>query len=253
MAATAVRSLPRPRRSPEQRASLPAVAPPPASRAASYQRVLHQLVRRELRMLAETSAWAAVADPARTAALTRHAELIGRVLLHHHTVERDRLWPALRASVPGATPDAERLDAALSTWTASCARIDAQLRDVGTAARQWAVAGTRPARDTFSAVSTSLADLVELQTREEEATLLPLLAVHLGPEEWAAVTRGASAGLSRRERWFVLGAALEDACDGDRARLLSGLPAPTRTAWRVVGHGRYRAAVVRLRGEPPAL
>src|SRR3569833_1896211 len=71
-------------------------SPAPVSRAVAYQRVLHLLARRELRLLADLSTWAPGADPARTQALTRHAELIGRVMLHHHRVERDLLWPALQ-------------------------------------------------------------------------------------------------------------------------------------------------------------
>jgi hypothetical protein len=39
---------------------------------------------------------------------------------------------------------------------------------------------------------------------------------------------------------------------GDRARLIEGLPWSVRTAWQVSGARRYRAAVVRLRGAPPA-
>jgi hypothetical protein len=220
-------------------------------RAEASQRVLHQLVRREFRMLAQNSAWACSEDAGRAGALTRHAELIGRVLLHHHAVERDRLWPVLGRSLPGR--EAAGFEAALAGWTRSCARIDVMLRDLGTVARQWAVARTRPARDAFSAACSAVADAVDAQTAEEERTLLPLLAAHLDRDEWSAITRGSCARLSRRERLFVLGAALEDACAGDRARLLAGLPARTRTSWRVVGHGRYRAAVVRLRGEPPAV
>jgi hypothetical protein len=48
------------------------------------------------------------------------------------------------------------------------------LRDVATAARQWAVAGTAPARDAFAAACTSLADAVDRQI-DEERRLLPLL------------------------------------------------------------------------------
>ena len=79
---------------------------PRPSRAAAYQRVLHQLVRRELRLLAELTAWAPANEAERTATLSRHAELIGRVLLHHHAVEREAVWPALlRAVAPGATDE----------------------------------------------------------------------------------------------------------------------------------------------------
>jgi hypothetical protein len=52
---------------------------------------------------------------------------------------------------------------------------------------------------------------------------------------------------------LVLGLALEDACALDRARVLAGLSPAVRTAWRVVGRREHRAAVVRLRGAPPAL
>jgi hypothetical protein len=248
-ASTAV--LPRPRPSSDDlivaaAAERPA-GRPATDRPAACERVLHQLVRRELRLLAELAPWAPADDAPRTRALTRHAELISRVLLHHHAVERDRLWPALQRTLPGDPALAAHLD----RWRERCAAIDHALRDVATAARQWAVAANVRARDAFALACLDLANAVEAQTAEEERTLVPLLE-HLDPAEWAAIARSACAGLSWRERLFVLGLALEDSCAGDRARLLHGLGRGTRTAWRVYGSGRYRANVVRLRGEPPA-
>jgi len=219
------------------------------SRPVACQRVLHQLVRRELRLLAELSTWAPPADAGRRAALTRHAGLVGRVLLHHHRVERDRVWPALQRALPGDPGLAALLDG----WTASCARIDHQVRDLATAARQWAVAGTAPARDGFAMACLDLADAVDAQTFREERLLHPLLAEHLGPAAWSAIARSVRSDLSGRERSLVLGLALEDVCAGDRTRLLAGLPPARRWAWRLVGARRYRATVVRLRGAPPAL
>jgi Hemerythrin HHE cation binding domain len=222
---------------------------PAPTRAVAYQRVLHQLVRRELRLLAELSTWAPAAEPARTRALTQHAELIGRVLLHHHRVERDLVWPALQR----ALPDDEELTARLADWTSSCARIDHQLRDLATAARQWAVAATCAARDGFAMACLDLADAVDAQTAREEELLHPLLAAHLDASAWTTITRSVRSDLSPQEQTVVLGLALEDACAADRARLLAALPRPRRWAWRTVGSGHYRAAVVRLRGAPPAL
>jgi hypothetical protein len=224
-------------------------SPTPTSRAVAYQRVLHQLVRRELRLLAELSTWAPAAEPGRTQALTRHAELVGRVLLHHHRVERDQLWPALQR----ALPEDDDLRSRIADWTARCARIDHKLRDLATAARQWAVAGTCAARDSFAMACLDLADAVDAQTAEEERTLHPLVAEHLDAAAWSAIVGSVRSDLSPAEQTLVLGLALEDACAGDRARLLSGLPLPRRLAWRAVGSGRFRAAVVRLRGAPPAL
>lgn len=241
-------AIPRPRGSAEVLRPAPAAGVAPVHRAVASQRVLHHVVRRELRLLGELATWAAADDVARGRALARHAELIGRVLLHHHGVERDRLWPALQRALPGD----RTLDEELATWRARCAGIDLRLRDVATAARQWSVVPNGRSRDAFALACLDLAGDVVAQTADEERTLLPLVAAHLDPVEWAAIARSCCAGLSRRERLLVLGLALEDSCAGDRARLLCGVPRTTRAAWRLYGADRYRSAVVRLRGEPPA-
>jgi hypothetical protein len=223
---------------------------PAAGRAVAYQRVLHQLVRRELRLLADLGGWAPFDEAERTLTLGRHAELIGRVLLHHHAVEREAVWPALLRAVP-ADRTAE-VRAALQDWTDRCARIDSMLRDVATAARQWCVTGTAHARDVFAAGCRALADAVDAQTTEEEAVLPPLLGEHLQVGDWAAIARSAHCRLSPREQLLVLGLVLEDASAGDRTRLLNGVTPATRLAWRLHGARDYRSAVVRLRGAPPA-
>jgi hypothetical protein len=175
---------------------------------------------------------------------------MGRVLLHHHAVEREAVWPALLRAVPvDRTPSVR---AAIGFWTETCARLDHMLRDVATAARQWQVAGTGSSRDAFALACLDLADAVDTQTAEEEAVLLPLLGEHLSAGDWAVIARSSRCRLSAREQLFVFGLALEDSCAGDRARLLNGLPPAARLAWRLHGSQDYRAAVVRLRGAPPA-
>ncbi len=142
--------------------------------------------------------------------------------------------------------------AAVEDWTGRCARIDHMLRDVATAARQWRVTGAAHARDAFALACLDLADAVDAQTADEESVLLPLLGEHLSSGDWAVIARKSHCRLSAREQLFVLGLALEDSCAADRARLLEGLSPSARVAWRVHGRRAYRAAVVRLRGAPPA-
>lgn len=223
---------------------------PPAGRAAASQRVVHQLVRREFRLLADLLSWAPADEPARTRALTDHADLVSRVLLAHHRLEREALWPALLGAVPDRDEDAVR--AAVADWTVRAARIDAAVRDLATAARQWAVTGTCAARDVLALRCSRLADAVDEHTADEESVLIPLLGAHLDAGRWSAVAAAASCRLTARERSLVLGLALEDMCDADRGRVIDGLPRRRRLAWRLTGARRYRAAVVRLRGAPPA-
>src|SRR4051812_20844909 len=240
--------LPRPTR---LRIPTPRTPSEPVTRstpAVAYQRVLHQTVRREFRLLAGLASWAPVDDAVRTAEITRHADLIARVLLQHHATERELLWPALFRSLPD--PDAFR--DAVAEWTSRTALLDHSLRDLSTVARQWAVAETAPARDAFVRACTRLADEVDAATADEERDLLPLLSAYLPDGEWVAVTRRATTTLSGRDQMLVLGLALEDASAIDRARLLAGLSPAARTAWRMFGRRDFHAAVVRLRGAPPA-
>jgi hypothetical protein len=216
--------------------------------AVAYQRVLHQTVRREFRMLPGLASWAPADDAVRTLEISRHADLIARVLMQHHATERELLWPALFRSLP----DPEAARDVVADWTTRTALLDHTLRDLSTVARQWAVAGTAPARDAFVRACTRLADAVNEATRVEERDLLPLLSEYLPDGEWAAVSRAATTTLSGREQMLVLGLALEDACALDRARLLAGLSPAARTAWRMFGLRDFHAAVVRLRGAPPA-
>lgn len=251
MTAAAVRStsaaIPTPRTAgDDQRA--PHTGPVPA--AVAYQRVLHQLVRRELRLVADLATWAPADDADRIAALTAHSGLIAHVLLHHHATEREAIWPALLRAVPSSRQAEVR--SAVEGWTAGCSRLDHMLRDVSTAARQWAVALTPAARDAFAMSCRAVADAVDARTAAEEQTFLPLLGAHLGAEDWATIARSSRCTLPARDQLLVLGLALEDACAGDRARVLEGLPRSARWAWRFGGERHYRAAVVRLRGEPPA-
>jgi len=216
--------------------------------AVAYQRVIHQTVRREFRLLAGLASWAPADDAVRTAEITRHADLVARVLIQHHATERELLWPALFRSLP----DPEAARDVVADWTSRTALLDHHLRDLSTVARQWAVAETEPAREAFVRACTRLADDVDAATAVEERDLLPLLSRYLPDGEWTAITRRATTTLSGREQMLVLGLALEDACALDRARLLAGLSPAARTAWRMFGRRDFHAAVVRLRGAPPA-
>jgi hypothetical protein len=236
------RPIPTPRNGGSATRTTPAVA---------YQRVLHRMVRREFRLLAELAAWAPASDAQRAGELTRHGDLLARVLMHHHRTERELLWPALFRGLPAAEEDATRT--AIGDWTSRTALLDHQLRDLSTVGRQWAVAPTPPSRAAFIRACARVADAVDTATTVEEAELLPLLSHHLPDREWTAVRHTARCTLSGNEQLLILGLLLEDACDADRDRMLAGLSPAVRTAWRAFGRRRFRSTVVRLRGAPPAI
>ena len=143
-------------------------------RAVAYQRVLHQLVRRELRLLAELATWAPDDEAERTATLTRHAELVGqRPAAPPRRRARRRL--ARTAARRARRPDRRRPRGRSPSGPSGCARIDHMLRDVATAARQWPSPARPPRGDAFALACRDLADAVDAQTADEERVLLPLL------------------------------------------------------------------------------
>jgi hypothetical protein len=225
--------------------------PLPSTAATAYQRVLHAAVEREFRLLGELASWVTTDGAERRSELAGQVDLITRVLLEHHAFEHLRLWPALLRSLPAAEQEGARL--CVAAFALRAFALDSRLRDLATLARQWAVTGSVPARDAVVRACGLVADAVAESVACEEADLLPLLARYLPDGEWAAVCRAAASTLSGREQMLVLGLVLEDACALDRARVLATVPVAVRTAWRVVGRRNFRAAVVRLRGAPPAL
>src|SRR3569833_962337 len=109
--------LPRPtqlRIPPPRRPSEPITRSTPA---VASQRVILLTVRREFPMLAGLASWAPADDAARTGEITRHADLIARVLLQHHATERELLWPALFRCLP----DPEAARDIVAEWTSRTA------------------------------------------------------------------------------------------------------------------------------------
>ena len=83
---------------------------------------------------------------------------------------------------------------------------------------------------------------------DEEAELLPLAARHLTAREWHALGDHFVQSTPKSKLLVFLGAVLEDADGGERALMLSSLPAPARIVWSLLGRPLYARTVRRVRG-----
>ena len=189
--------------------------------------------------------------PSASPTLTRHADLIGRVLLHHHAVERESVWPALLRAVPGAAAATRPARSTTGPRAAPASTTCCATSPPPPASGRVALTAPRATRSRWPASTSPTPSTRRPPTRS--ASLLPLLGEHLRRRGLGRRSRRSVAlRPAGSEQLLVLGLALEDASAGDRARLLEGVPRSARWAWRLGGERRYRAAVVRLRGEPPA-
>jgi carbon monoxide dehydrogenase subunit G/iron-sulfur cluster repair protein YtfE (RIC family) len=156
-------------------------------------------------------------------------------LHHHHTIEDEIMWPALRERSPAfAVADPvmqaqhEALDAALTAATAAVTQLAA------------APAGQREAarRHAEEQVVRLRAILVE-HLADEEATALPLLGEAFTVEEHTALAARVHDLFSPTELAFGLCWYLDAATPREREVILSDLPLPVRLLQRLVLRRRY--------------
>jgi hemerythrin-like domain-containing protein len=156
-------------------------------------------------------------------------------LHHHHTIEDEIMWPALRERSPAfavADPvmqaEHEALDAAMTAAAAAVARLSSAPSSQREAAR----------RDAEEQVVRLRAILVE-HLADEEATALPLLGEAFTVEEHAALGARVHDLFTPKELAFGLCWYLDAATPREREVILSELPLPVRLLQRLVLRRRY--------------
>ncbi|MFC6158049.1 hemerythrin domain-containing protein [Kribbella jiaozuonensis] len=198
--------------------------------------VVHRVFRREFAVLPDYVRGVPEGDHERRKIVADHARLVLDGLHFHHEGEDAELWPLLATRVESSAELTKRMEAQhselatlvaeaerlLPTWDTSTAEELAQVLDAINAA-----------------VLTHLA--------EEEAEILPLVAEHITPAEWARLGEHARRAMRPNQLPLMFGAVLED-CDADeRTLMLAGLPLPLRLLVKPVIEPRYRRYISKVR------
>jgi iron-sulfur cluster repair protein YtfE (RIC family) len=213
-----------------------------AVRPDTYDMVLvHRVFRRELGAAPYLVRGVAPSNAQRAAVVARHITLLLIDLHLHHSAEDELLWPRLR----------ERVD----VDTALVARMEAQHERISALAdkadRLLPVWRDNPEDSTTRGLADILEQLaaeLDAHLGEEEAEILPLVAVHFTAAEWEELGEHGMEGIAKSRLLWALSAILEDADDADRAKFMAKVPLPARVAWRLIGHRRYRRSQQRVYG-----
>ncbi|MER7773007.1 hemerythrin domain-containing protein [Kitasatospora sp. NPDC096140] len=203
--------------------------------------MIHQVFRRESRLLAELVQDAQPGDTARSRILAEHWRQYAVGLHAHHTGEDEVLWPVL---LPHLDLDAEQV----LEMEAQHRELDEGITAVQAVMDRWQVQALREDRD----------ELVEALRRhhrqlcahldEEEREVMPLVALHVNERQWHAVGERGLAETPRDRLMIALGAILEDSSPEERREFLGRLPLPARVLWRLLGQRQYRRETDRIRG-----
>ncbi len=203
--------------------------------------MIHQVFRRESRLLAELVQEVSPGDTARARVLAEHWRQYAVGLHAHHTGEDEMLWPVL---LPHLDLDAEQV---LAMEVQHRELSDGITRVQGSMDR-WVAHARTDDRD-------EVADALRLHRRqlcdhldEEERSVMPLVALHVNEEQWRKVGERGLAETPRNRLMIALGAILEDTSPHEREEFLARLPVAARVLWRLLGRRQYRRETARIRG-----
>lgn len=164
--------------------------------------VVHRAFRRDLENFAAAATRTPVSDRAAWAALDERWQLFADGLHHHHSVEDDRLWPALDSAARAAGED----DAweVLTAMAAEHSTIDPLLEAVGEGFRRLAAAPDDDARAALAVRTAAAREQLGSHLAHEETEALALAQRVLAPGEWNAVLAAFNEGLGLRDLAFLV-------------------------------------------------
>ncbi|MFD8996555.1 hemerythrin domain-containing protein [Streptomyces abikoensis] len=203
--------------------------------------MVHQVFRRESRLLPELVQEVRPADTARSRILAEHWRLYSVGLHTHHTGEDEMLWPVL---LPHLDLDAEQVLAMEAQHHA----LTEGIAEVQRLMNRWQARALPEDRDELAEALRTHHRQLCAHLDEEEREVMPLVALHVSAEQWHAVGERGLAETPRDRLMIALGAILEDASPEEREEFLARLPLPARVLWRLLGQRQYRRETVRVRG-----
>jgi hemerythrin-like domain-containing protein len=163
---------------------------------------------------------------------TRFEDALG----HHHRLEDDYFWPALRSRAPAFAEVESTMHSEHHQLEAALAGVSRGLAELTRADEGGWAAAYASARQATSRFQTVLVG----HLADEEATALTLMGTHLSPEEFAAVDKQAQRAAGLGYVAFALPWLLDGLTAEEGAHLLQPAPRPFRWLLRLWWQPRYR-------------
>lgn len=204
--------------------------------------VVHSLFRRELRLAGEVVRLVPDRERLRARLVSRHLQLVERVLHDHHAAEDRLLWPLLTARV------ADDLAPLVELMEAQHQEVDGLLEQITEQRPAWAEDPTTSRGQQLATLYDRLyAGLVE-HLDAEETRVLPLVARTITKPEWAALGEAGRKGIPRRHMPLVFGMLIQDSDPEIVATMLAPAPLPVRALVPRLGRRAYRKHALRIHG-----
>ncbi|MEV8511597.1 hemerythrin domain-containing protein [Dactylosporangium sp. NPDC051484] len=193
---------------------------------------VHQVYRRELRLLATLVADVAEGDHDRAAVVGEHLTDITDSLHEHHVGEDSLLWPLL---LDRAGPQADLVH----RMEKQHGELHELLREVAELNPRWREKAAAADRDRLAGIVDRVSALTDEHLTDEERNVLPLIRQHITPDEWQAFEVRGRDSIPQEKALVFLGIGLEDATPHEREKLVGGLPPEVLQFWEGPGGQQY--------------
>jgi hemerythrin-like domain-containing protein len=203
--------------------------------------LIHRAMRRDAPRLVHALDGVASADRRRPEALARWFQRFDGQLHHHHEVEDEIFWPALRTAVPAATSELDALEAEHGVLTD---RLIAVRRTLDAYAGITAVSGVEEARHAALAAAAALEHTLVAHLDREEFTVFPAL-MQFTDEQYRALEtqarkyKGSAATKHSGGTPFTAPWLLDGATDREVEQARHGAPAVLFVLNKLIWRRRY--------------
>jgi iron-sulfur cluster repair protein YtfE (RIC family) len=170
-------------------------------------------------------------DTARVEQVANYYENVLYFLESHHDGEEAIVFPRLRERCPGDAALIDMLERAHKEALAL-------LAEARKALAAWPGGDATSQKEAAASLEALRAHLVA-HLDDEEATVLPLCAEHMQPEEWGQLPGHAMAGYQGDKIWLILGLIRQRMTDEQRASMLEHMPPPPREMWTNFGENAF--------------
>lgn len=206
--------------------------------------VVHTALRREFRLAAPLVRDVIVTDTHRIEVVTRHLDLLLRLLHHHHELEDDLVWPILRERADEALqPVVDQMEEQHIEIARLADEAAVLLTDLDTTAE---IADRDRLADVLDDLHLHLVEHLDL----EERLVLPLAERHVHATEWEEIGRHADEATPKNERALTFGMLQYEGDPDVLASMLEPAPRLVRLLVPRLAHRAFRRHAIAVHGTP---
>jgi hemerythrin-like domain-containing protein len=204
--------------------------------------VAHSNFRRELKLSVPAVRAVSPADTRRAAEIAEHVEMWLGFVHHHHTIEDELLWQKLTERVP------EHMTPLIDLMESQHENVAALLEACPPLVDAWRMTAADTDGNRLADHLAVVVDALLEHLDAEETRVLPLMAIHIRPDEWEEFTARGMESIPKKLLLTGFGMMLYEGDPEALALEIAKFPAPVRPLLPFLARRAFRKYAIRIHG-----